>query len=264
MGKTRKIIEIDEEKCNGCGQCILSCAEGALELVDGKAKLVGEIYCDGLGACIGDCPEDALTIIEREADDFDEEAVDALLKTQKQSPAAAEAPQKEAPMACGCPATQTMTLKKTEGAAGDEPAGPLHSQLGHWPIKLQLLGPNAPFLKGADLLLMADCTAVAFPDLHRKLLSGRAVALGCPKLDDLDAHVQRLSEILAGAGPRSLTVVYMEVPCCHGFMFGAQKAIEMSGVDLPLHQMMIGRSGEILRHEEIPRAKVNQTAGAEK
>jgi Pyruvate/2-oxoacid:ferredoxin oxidoreductase delta subunit len=238
----RQIIEIDEEKCNGCGQCILSCAEGALALVDGKARLVGEVYCDGLGACIGECPEGALKIIEREAEDFDEKAVEDLLAKQKQS-----APQ-EATLACGCPGSMAMSLEKSP-STGPGSGPEIASTLSHWPIKLQLLGPGAPFLQGADLLLLADCTAAAFPNLHQKLLPGRVVALGCPKLDDLEAHITRLAEILKVAHPRSLTVVHMEVPCCRGFVFAAEEALKRSGVSLPLSRIMISRNGDIL--EEV-------------
>ncbi len=265
MSAKRKIIEIDEEKCNGCGQCILSCAEGALALVDGKAKLVGDLFCDGLGACIGDCPEDALKIVEREADEFDEAAVEERLRAGAvpsggHEPARPEAV--EGALPCGCPSSQVMSLEPKGQAGGGEPAGEIRSELGHWPIKLQLLGPAAPFLKGADLMLMADCVAVTVPDLHRKFLKGSAVAIGCPKLDDLEAHIQRLADILQGARPRSLTTVFMEVPCCHGFLYAAEEAIQRSGVDLPLYQIMIGRNGEILRQEEVFSGKMAQSASA--
>ena len=241
MKKMRQIIEIDEEKCTGCGQCILACAEGALALVNGKAKLVGEIYCDGIGACIGDCPEGALTIVERPADEFDEEAVQEHLKKKHHSGSMIEsAPEK--PLACGCPSSVVTTLQK-------KPQNGTHhegiSELGHWPIKLQLLGPNAPFLKGADLILLADCAAAAYPNLHQHLLVDKAVAMGCPKLDDLEAHIQRLAEILKGAVPQSLSVVHMEVPCCKAFMSAAREAIRRSGVDVPLSYVVIGRDGTI-------------------
>jgi ferredoxin len=245
MKKMRQIIEIDEEKCTGCGQCILACAEGALALVDGKAKLVGEIYCDGIGACIGDCPEGALTIVERRADEFDEEAVkEQMQKKHRSEIGIEESPGK--PLACGCPSSVMTTLEKKSQA---HPGGAHHvsvSELGHWPIKLQLLGPHAPFLKGADLILLADCAAAAYPNLHQHLLSGKAVAMGCPKLDDLEAHIQRLAEILKGAKLKSLTVVHMEVPCCKAFLSAAREAIRRSGTDVPLNYMVIGRDGTII------------------
>ncbi len=248
MSDTRPIIEIDEDLCNGCGQCIIACAEGALALVDGKARLVGDIYCDGLGACIGECPTGALTIVEREADEFDEEAVEERLKSQQE----AGPHKKEAePLPCGCPGSQVRVIEREQAGAEVPGPGEIKSTLGQWPIKLQLLGPQAPFLKDSDLLLMADCVAVAFPDLHRKILPGNAVAIGCPKLDDLDAHVNRLAEILKGAHPRSLTVVHMEVPCCRGFVYAAEKAVQKSGVDIPLRRTQISIKGEVMEEEEL-------------
>ncbi len=257
MRATRPIIEIDEDKCDGCGQCILSCAEGALKLVDGKAKLVGEIYCDGLGVCLGECPAGALTVVEREAEEFDEEAVEELLSRKKD--AAPEKPAEET-MACGCPGTQTRVIEcGDEERPADEP-GEVGSRLGHWPVKLQLLGPKAPFLKDADLVLLADCVAVAYPELHRKLLPGKAVAIGCPKLDDLEAHINRLADILAGASPRSLTVAHMEVPCCKGFVHAANQAIKRSGVDIPLKSMQIGVHGELMEEETLSATEPERAA----
>lgn len=260
MSETRKMVEIDEEKCTGCGECIITCAEGALELIDGKAKLVGDVYCDGLGACIGECPEGALTIIEREAEAFDEAAVEERLHRVKvashQHPHGG-AKADEPTLACGCPSSQTMVLDHGKSASEEGPAGTIQSALGHWPIKLQLLGPGAPFLKDSDLILLADCTAASFPDLHRRLLAGRTIAMGCPKLDDLEAHITRLADILEGAHPRSLTVAYMEVPCCYGFVHAAQEAVKRSGVDLAVGRLKIGRKGEILEEEQIPWAVVS-------
>jgi len=238
MKKTRSIIEIDDAKCNGCGQCIVACAEGALKLVDGKAKLTGDIYCDGLGACLGECPEGALKIIERPAEDFDEIAV-------KQAQAPAARPNETMP--CGCPSSAMMSLKTIDASLSEHHHN--HSELMHWPVKLQLLTPQAPFLKGADLLLLADCVAVAHPNLHRDILKDKAVAIGCPKLDDLEAHIDRLSAIIQGARPRSLTVVHMEVPCCAAFMHAAQEAIRRAGIHILLKRMVIGRTGMILRQE---------------
>jgi len=238
---TRKIITIDESKCNGCGQCILACAEGALKLVNGKAKLVGDIYCDGLGACIGECPEGALQIIERQADDFDEKAVEALL-TKKDS--VSELP-------CGCPGSTMMEFKKSSCCEAGLSDAKQVSYLGHWPVKLQLLGPNAPFLKGADLVLLADCAGIACPELHSRILKNHAIAIGCPKLDNLEAHIERLALILKEAQIKSLKVVHMEVPCCSGFIYAAQQAIERSGINLPLSHMVISRQGDIIAEEEI-------------
>jgi ferredoxin len=239
MKRKRSIIEIDEALCNGCGQCISACAEGALKLVDGKARLIGDIYCDGLGACIGDCPQGALKIIERPADDFDESMVN-----QTHAPAS---PRGET-LPCGCPSSAMMSLN-TINTASDALSHHNPSELIHWPVKLQLLGPQAPFLKGADLILLADCAAVACPNLHREILKDKAVAIGCPKLDDLEAHIIRLSAIIKGSHPRSLTVVHMEVPCCSAFMHAAQEAIRHAGIDIPLKRTVIGRTGTILRQD---------------
>lgn len=238
MRKVRNIIHIDEEKCDGCGQCVLDCAEGALKVIDGKARLVGEIYCDGLGACLGGCPTGALTIEQREAEDFDEQAVHELLH------AAQPAEPEPVPQACGCSGSAAMTMAPATVAPA---AGPAPSQLGHWPIKLGLLGPQAPFLQGADLLLLADCAAASLPDLHPRLLPGKAIALACPKLDDASAHVNRLAQILAGAKPRSLTVVHMEVPCCKGLEFIAQQASQLAGLDIPRGSIVVSRDGRILQ-----------------
>ncbi len=254
MKKTRKIIEIDENKCDGCGLCILGCAEGALKLIDGKARLVGDIWCDGIGACIGQCPQGALTIIEREAEEFNEEAVEQHLRTKQQHGAVSSGP---ATLACGCPTSSIMTLtpKKLSNDQKENPCAEMSSQLGHWPVKLQLLSPAAPFLKGSDMLLMADCCGVAGPTLHNKLLKGRTVAIACPKLDDVEKHISRLAEILAQATPKTLTVVHMEVPCCTGLVHVAIEALKRSGVNIPMKHTVISRGGEILAEEAIRNSK---------
>ncbi len=249
MPENRKIIEIDEELCDGCGQCILACAEGALQIIDGKARLVGEIYCDGLGACLGECPQGAMQIIERPAEAFNEKAVEELLAKQGKAPAHAEA---SAPMACGCPGSAAMSLKpKAAAPAESRPAAA--SLLGHWPVKLQLLNPQAPFLKGTDLVLLADCAACALPDLHQRFLSGNAIAMACPKLDDAEAHAAKLAQVLAGARPRSIKVVHMEVPCCKGLEWIAAQAIKRTGLDIPVESVVIGRDG-LVREDLLPAA----------
>jgi len=254
MRKLRNIIQIDEEKCDGCGQCILDCAEGALQLVDGKAKMVGEIYCDGLGACLSGCPTGALQVIEREADDFDEKAVEELLHSQGRGlPQADHGHQHghdhqhehdHGHHHGGCPGAAGMSLSPLAGPAPTP--GQASSQLGHWPIKLQLVNPQAPFLKGADLLLLADCAAASLPDLHARLLRGRAIVLACPKLDDAQAHINKLAQVLAGANPRSLTVVIMEVPCCRGLEHIAQQALAQAGVQPKLGSLVVARDGRVL------------------
>jgi ferredoxin len=237
MRSPRAIIEIDEKKCTGCGECIVACAEGALALVDGKAKLIGEVYCDGLGACLGECPDGALTIVEREADEFDEAAVKELLSRSQP---------------CGCPGSQARILQTEPAGEEDEdlPFRP-RTRLRQWPVKLQLLGPAAPFLKGAHLTLLADCVAAAHPDLHRRLIQGHVIATGCPKLDDLKAHIQRLAQIVGGAKPASLTVAHMEVPCCSGFVHAALEAVRMADVEIPVKRVQIGITGEIQAEEAL-------------
>jgi Pyruvate/2-oxoacid:ferredoxin oxidoreductase delta subunit len=248
MKRMRKIIEIDEDRCTGCGRCILACAEGALKLVNGKARLVGEILCDGIGACIGECPEDALRIVEREAEDFDEDAVKPHHKNKGISSPGLNGPN----LACGCPSSDAMSFSTITGPGKHEVScDTLPSRLGHWPVKLQLLPPAAPFLKDSDMLLLADCAGVACPSLHEKILRGKSVAIACPKLDDIEAHIERLSEILAHAVPRSLTIVHMEVPCCSGLIHAAIEAVGKAGVKIPLKHIMISRRGEVLAEESI-------------
>lgn len=238
----RKIIEIDQELCNGCGQCVGACAEGALELIDGKAVLVSDVYCDGLGACIGECPTGALKIIERDAEAFDESAVERHLE---RSGGVQSAP----PLACGCPGTAAVSFEP-EGSDDASHARPA-SALSHFPVKLQLINPQAPFLKGADLLLMADCCALCSPEIHTRLIRNKAVAMGCPKLDDINAHIQRLADIIRHGGIRSLCVVHMEVPCCSGFVRAALAAAKSAGSDIPLKHIVISRRGEILQEGPI-------------
>jgi Pyruvate/2-oxoacid:ferredoxin oxidoreductase delta subunit len=252
----RKIISIDESKCNGCGQCADACAEGAIKIVDGKAKLTREDYCDGLGACLGECPQGALTIEEREAAPFDEGAV-TKHSTAKRTPhpgasaravpcAVAGAGQ-PASVKPSCPGSAMRAF--TPAAPADEspapPGQPPPSQLGHWPVQLRLLHPAAPFLKNADLILCADCVPFAVPDLHRRYLTGRAVAVSCPKLDDIGETVERLAAIFREARPRKVTVLRMEVPCCGGLVMAAHKAREAAGTDVPIEVHIIGVHGGV-------------------
>jgi len=240
----RKIIKIDEEKCDGCGLCVPSCAEGALQIIDGKAKLVSEQYCDGLGACLGECPQGALIIEEREAEEFDEEAV------AHHQHAAAHEPE----LPCGCPsATVARFQRETSELPESVKAGVVMSTLTHWPVQLTLVPPSAPFLQGADILLAADCVPFAYADFHREFLQNRALLVACPKLDDFGAHLNKLVAILQQAEPRSITVVHMEVPCCSGLVHMAQKAIEASGSNIPLYDVTVGVRGTILsRDESVP------------
>ncbi len=246
MKVTRKIITIDDEKCDGCGQCIPSCAEGALQIIDGKARVVADKFCDGLGACLGECPNGALTIIEREADEFDEEAVVQFLSEKEQKPI-----KQEAPLACGCPSTTIQNFKSGESAcqkanAPGKITGSGNSALTHWPIQIRLVPPNAAFLKNADLLVLADCTAVAFPTLHQDLLKGKVVLMGCPKFDETEEYIHRFAEIFKTAGIRSVTTAVMEVPCCAGLPLIVKKGMAASGKSVPIEQITIGVRGNIL------------------
>lgn len=257
MEETRKIIEIDEEKCDGCGNCVPGCAEGALEIVDGKARVIADRLCDGLGACIGECPRDALRIVERPAEAFDEAAVESHLAGQS-------ANEKPAPKSGGCPSAGVQILAPG-GASGSKPGsnpapnlktgrapipGNADSALGHWPIQIRLVPPNAPFLKGADLLVLADCAAVALPALHKDWLPGRVVLMGCPKFDDRDAYVEKFAEIFRTAEVRSVTAVAMEVPCCAGMPEIVARGRAAAGVDVPLRRVVVGRNGGVTVEEE--------------
>lgn len=234
----RKIILIDEEKCNGCGLCAITCAEGALQIINGKAKLVSEIYCDGLGACIGECPQGALTIEERESAEFDEKAVEHHLKEKRKT---------EANLPCGCPSHTVTQFEKAEtGKAVPDDAVRRESELGHWPVQLRLVPPTAPFLQGADLLLVADCVPFAYADFHHDFLKEHAVLVACPKLDDFDAHLAKLTEILRQSQVKSLTVLHMEVPCCSGLVYMVKQAIAASGKQIPFNETTIGVRGNLL------------------
>lgn len=249
MKTMRKIIQIDEEKCDGCGQCVISCAEGALKIIDGKAKVISDNLCDGLGACIGECPQDALKIIEREAEEFDEAAVEAHLAESK----AGDAPL--GTMACGCPSTQIQQFAPADACrTADAPSqfGPdAESALSHWPVQIRLVPPSAPFLKGADLLIAADCVPVAFPSLHRDFLKGRVVMIGCPKFDDAEAYIEKFAEIFATAGIKRITTVVMEVPCCSALPVIVQKGLERSAKAIPMEQVTISTRGKIIGQRKV-------------
>jgi Fe-S-cluster-containing hydrogenase component 2 len=237
----RNIINIDEEKCNGCGLCVPSCAEGAIQIVDGKARLVSEIYCDGLGACLGECPEGALTIIEKEAEEFDEEAVDKFLAEKKN----VETTPLNAP-ACACPGSALRSFESVTEQGEEAEAGAV-SHLEHWPVQLMLVPPSAPFLKGRDIVVCADCVPFAFPDFHRRFLKGRAVLVGCPKLDNLEYYAKKLTAIFKEAQPASITVARMEVPCCGGIASVVTAARDKAAPDTPLITNIVGVKGEILQ-----------------
>ncbi|MFO7859679.1 MAG: 4Fe-4S binding protein [Desulfosalsimonas sp.] len=243
MKTLRKIIEIDEDLCDGCGQCVVACAEGAIAIIDGKAKVISDNLCDGLGACMGECPTGALKIVEREAEEFDEEAVEKHLENLQQSRSETNETQPE--MACGCPSQQVRIFENTaQGAQGDQSPD---SALDHWPVQIRLVPANAKFLKGADLLVLADCVAVAYPDLHRQLLQGKAVMMGCPKFDDIDGYAEKFAEVFKQAGIRSVTTVTMEVPCCSGLPQVVKKGMADAGAQVPHKQIVISTKGKILK-----------------
>jgi len=259
MKVVRKIIEIDEDLCDGCGNCVPSCAEGALEIIDGKAKVIADLYCDGLGACLGECPVGALEIVEREADEFDEEAVEELLEEKKN-----EAPT-VMPMAPagGCPSARLQSFGSPETAAGADPCQAANrpaaldqteSALSHWPVQIMLVPPNAPFLKGADLLVLADCVPVAFPTLHRDFLQGKAVMMGCPKFDDAEHYIEKFAQICKQSGIKSLTSVVMEVPCCSALPMIVKRGMELSGVKIPMEEVVISTRGKVLERRQVQAA----------
>lgn len=241
MKVIRKIIEIDNELCNGCGECVPSCAEGALEIVAGKARMIAEKYCDGLGACLGECPQGALRIIEREAEDFDEEAVEQLLEKQKNN---------TIPTGGGCPSARLQVFQpQSPCQSANKPlaivGGSGRSALAHWPVQIRLVPPTAPFLKNADLLVAADCTAVAYPEFHRDFLLGRAVMMGCPKFDDQAGYIQKFKEVFDAADLKSITMLIMEVPCCGTMRNIIAEALKQSGKKIRVDEAVIGVNGDL-------------------
>jgi len=254
----RKMVKIDEDKCNGCGLCVPSCAEGAIQIIDGKARLIADNLCDGLGACLGDCPVDAITIEEREADEFDEVAVEDHLKQIGREPQPhhheAAAPSGGCPSAAvksfaapaaggGCPSAKTMNFSEQKEEQSQS-VGSRPSRLAQWPIQLHLLPPTAPFFQNADVVLAADCAPFAYADFQEDLLKGKALAIACPKLDNTEPYVDKLVAMITQSNIKSLTVVHMEVPCCNGLIFMARQAIEKSGRDIPFDTVCIGIRGD--------------------
>lgn len=238
----RSIIHIDEDKCNGCGLCVPNCAEGAIRIVDGKARLIADHLCDGLGACLGHCPQGALIVEEREAAEFDEAAVEQHLTGRGNGHAAPQPPAAHA----GCPGSRMLDFRRS--ATNEAPAQPVaqRSELRQWPVQLQLVPTNAPYFQDADLLIAADCVPFAYPDFHRKLLRNRSVVMACPKLDQVGPYVEKLATIFRENDINSITVAHMEVPCCFGLMQLVRVALEMSGrSDIPVYDINIGIQGEI-------------------
>ena len=278
----RKIIQIDEELCTGCGNCIVDCAEAALEIIDGKAKVVNELFCDGLGACIQGCPEGALEIIEREAVEFNEEAVEKRLESLK-SKEEAELKQvkqivaehshqcgcqssqtmvfdeqsdikqvneikAESSHQCGCPSSQTMVFD--EPTVENEATGKITSTLRQWPVQMHLINPNAPYYQGADVLISADCVAYSYGDFHRDFLKSKSIAIACPKLDQgKEVYIEKIKSLIDVAKINTLTVAIMEVPCCSGLLGLAQEGAKRASRKIPMKFVVIGVKGDILKEE---------------
>lgn len=224
----RKVISIDQDKCNGCGLCVSSCHEGAIQVIDGKARLVSETYCDGLGACLGHCPQDAITIEEREAEAFT-------------GPAPAHHHHEGA-----CPGSKVMNFAK-HGKVSSGTRPKLESELGNWPIQINLVPPHAPYLNGSDLLISADCVAFAYPDFHSELLKGKVVLVGCPKLDDIGKYGDKIKAMFKDNDIKSVTYARMEVPCCSGLIGVIEEAIIASGKKIPFTEVIIGIKGDRLK-----------------
>jgi ferredoxin len=279
----RKIIHIEENLCNGCGLCIPNCPEGAIQMIDGKARLISDLFCDGLGACLGHCPEGAIVIEEREAEPYDEAKVIEniirqgpntvrahlihlkehgehghlkiaveILKSKGLSPdvpgLTAEPAQRPAPSG-GCPGSAQVQLKGQRTGADEDRGGGV-SELTHWPVQLHLISPSASAYKGADVVLAADCAAYAAGDFHRKFLKGRALAIACPKLDDgQEVYSQKLTALIDVAKINTLTVVIMEVPCCGGLLRLARQAAAAASRKIPVKSVVLGRNGEVLQED---------------
>ena len=248
----RKIIRIDEEKCNGCGACAAACHEGAIEMIDGKARLTREDYCDGLGDCLPACPTGAITFEEREAPAYNEAAVLAAKAGKATQPLAKPAaPAMPAhgvtgvgKLPCGCPGTDSKRIAREESARTDSPA-PLTSRLSQWPVQIKLVPVNAPHFDGAHLLIAADCTAYAYGNIHEEFIKGRVTLIGCPKLDEGD-YADKLTAIISKNEIRSVTILRMEVPCCGGIEHATKRAIQASGRFLPWRVVTVTADGRLM------------------
>lgn len=277
----RKIIEIDEEKCNGCGACIPNCPEGALQVIDGKARLISDIFCDGLGACVGECPQDAMKTVEREAEPYDEkktmenivicgentivahlnhlkdhgetgylnEALEFLKEKGIEVDLEKKPCDNEDKLPCGCPGSKVMDFSGKEYSESDE-SGARSSQLRQWPIQLHLVPPNAPYFQNKDVLLVADCVGYSIGDFHKDYLKGRSISIACPKLDsNIDIYIDKLVNMIDDANINTLTVMTMEVPCCNGLLTLAKQAVENAKRKIPVKSIIVGIKGDILKEE---------------
>jgi Fe-S-cluster-containing hydrogenase component 2 len=238
----RNIVKIDQEKCNGCGQCVSACAEGAIQIIDGKARLISDVYCDGIGACIGHCPQDAITIEQREAAEFDEEATKAHLAENKDMQSKTD---------FVCPGLIAKKLREKDEHDDSSKAATGVSRLSHWPVQLKLVSPLAPYFADADILLVADCVPFAMGDFHEKFLKDHSVVVGCPKLDDTEYYIEKLGEILKVNKINSLKVIHMEVPCCSGLTQIVRKAISKNKIEMPFEDVTIDLQGNITRTEVV-------------
>jgi len=285
----RTMVHIDEDKCDGCGLCVPDCAEGALQIINGKARLVSDIYCDGLGACLGSCPQDAITMVEREADAYDEEAVSKRLENLGRDPLphgqehghgkagkeGGESHEEVQDLACGCPGTLSQSFDRPKappaapraggGCPGsrsqsfDQPKappagdaeGPVASRLGNWPVQIMLVPPKAPYLDGADLLIAADCAPFAYGDFHRRFMEGKTLLVGCPKLDNTQIYVDKLTHMFRENNIRSISVVFMEVPCCSGLVQLVQEALRQSGASIPATLYRVGIKGDFVEERAL-------------
>jgi NAD-dependent dihydropyrimidine dehydrogenase PreA subunit len=260
----RKIVQIDQDRCNGCGLCVPSCAEGAIKMINGKAVLSADNLCDGLGACLGECPQDAIRIIERDADEFDEAEVQKHLKESGKVPAHGHSHHDHhdhhegkhhgghhghghhghGGHGGGCPGSRAMSFEQKPAEAAAE-SGSRQSMLGQWPVQLNLVSTSAPYFQDADLLIAADCVPFAYADFHKDYLAGKAVVVGCPKLDDNQFYTQKLTELFRNSSLKSITVMKMEVPCCGGIAMAARQALAASGKEIPYTEVTVGIRGEI-------------------
>lgn len=234
----RKVIEINEDKCVGCGLCANACEQSAIQIIDGKAKLVSDSYCDGLGMCLPKCPVDAIHLVEKETEEFDKSRKGINKKSDK--------------LACGCPGTMEQTIKREntkveeKNETKEEKTFDVRSELQQWPVQLKLVSPNAPYLENADLLIAADCTAFAYGNFHKDFIKDKITVIGCPKLDDNQYYVEKLTEMLANNDINSITVVRMTVPCCGGIVSAAKQAMLNSGKIVQYKEVVISTNGEIV------------------